>query len=233
MDSSLRENTVIERKENSMSKRKVKVGIIGSGNISGFHKRGYERSDARIVHISDINPEAAKADVEHYGCRFSTDYRQLLADPEVEAVSICTVNALHKECSLAAIGAGKHVLTEKTLATNAADAAEVAAAARAKPEIVCHVGYMKRFFPALQKAKELVPELGQIRSVHGWSRQNAEPTLFEHNSAYPKPADGTRCSAYQRCGGGCLNMVGSHIIDLLLYLVGRPEWPSTWSAQHR
>lgn len=151
---------------------KPKFGIIGCGSISRFHFSGLEKTGVEIVHISDINEQAAKPYVDRFGTRFSKNYLDVINDPEVTVVSVLTSSKYHKEICLAALKAGKDVICEKTMMDNADEAEEVAKAVLASGRLF-FTAFMKRFFPAAQKAKELLPELGrlfsaQVRSYQMW-----------------------------------------------------------------
>jgi predicted dehydrogenase len=193
------------------------VGLIGCGNISRFHGEGYQRAGARVVHVCDLRAEAAEAAAGKYGARASTDCRALLDDPEVELVSVLTTASTHREVCLAAIEAGKGVVCEKTLSDSAAASADIARAADAA-DVFCATAYMKRFLPALQQAKALLADMGQIISIYARSWQPSDlwntpldPTMQEH----PSPV-------VRNYGGGALVCCGSHILDLVHWLAGRP-----------
>ncbi|MCE5198884.1 MAG: Gfo/Idh/MocA family oxidoreductase [Armatimonadota bacterium] len=195
----------------------TKVGIVGCGTISKFHYEGYERAGAKVVHVCDLNIDAAKSVATRYGARVSTDYRTLIDDPEVQIVSVTTYSKLHKEVALAAIAAGKGVVCEKTLTDSAGSSAELATAAD-KAGTFFTIGYMKRYFPAVQQAKTLLTDMGQIISIHArtwqaWDWWNCE---------IPKEYRNHPSGVINTNGGGILVAGGSHILDLLHFLAGRP-----------
>ena len=98
---------------------KMKVAIIGCGTIANSaHIPSYMKNeDVEIKYFCDIIPERAEAAVEKYGCgKAVVDYKEVLADPEVEAVSVCTPNLMHSVISIDALKAGKNVLCEKPAA---------------------------------------------------------------------------------------------------------------------
>ena len=102
-----------------MNMKKVTVGIIGCGTIAnGAHIPAYMKNeDVEIKYFCDIIPERAKEAVEKYGCGIAVeDYHDVLTDPEVEAVSVCTPNKMHATIAIDAMRAGKHVLCEKPAA---------------------------------------------------------------------------------------------------------------------
>lgn len=192
-----------------------KFGIIGCGNISRFHFRGLKKAGAAIIHISDLNENAAKPYVEQFGAKFSTDYRAVIDDPDVTVVSVLTSAKFHKEICVAALKAGKDVICEKTMSNNAEEAYEIAQAANASGRLF-FMSYMKRFFPATKKASELLPKLGriysaQVRAYQAWG----DYYKLEHGRDQQWILD-----AY---GGAVVKCAGSHMIDLTLHLLGRPE----------
>ena len=113
--------------------RKVKVGVIGCGNISGIYfQAGQTFEILDIVACADLIPERAQAAAEKYGIPKACTTEELLADPEIEIVVNLTIPQAHAEVSLAAIEAGKHVYVEKPLAVTREDGLKVLEAAKAK-----------------------------------------------------------------------------------------------------
>jgi predicted dehydrogenase len=195
---------------------KPKWGVIGCGGISRFHFGGLERAGAEVVHIADLNPDAAAPYAAAFDAKTSTDYRDLIADPEVTVVSVLTTGRHHKEICLAALAAGKDVVCEKTLSDNAGEAEEIARAVKASGRIF-FTAYMKRFFPASQKLCDLLPALGtlfssQVRTYQPWG-----------NYYDPAPlGDAAPGWAIARYGGAVMKCAASHLIDLTLSFLGRP-----------
>lgn len=199
-----------------MAKKKLGIGIIGSGGIAqNAHMPGYAAVPdlCKIVAVADVNPDTAKAAAEKFNVKHVfTDYKKLLEMDEVDAVSVCTPNYLHHEPTIKAFEAGKHVLCEKPIAMNAAEAAEMVAAGRkAKKKFM--VGYNLRFAPTNQLLKKYIDagDLGEIyfaraqalrrRGIPGWG-------VFIDKS---------------KQGGGPLIDIGVHILDLTLWLLGHPR----------
>ena len=113
---------------------KLKVAVIGNGGISGVHLRGYSLNpDVEIYALCDINEERLNRRGDEYHvdpARRFTDVNEMLAAcPEIEAVSVCTWNAAHAQCAIAALNAGKHVLCEKPMAMTVEEAEAMQAAA--------------------------------------------------------------------------------------------------------
>lgn len=194
---------------------KPKYGIIGCGSISRFHFNGLKKAGAEIVHIADINEQAAAPYVKESVARFSTDYIKVVNDPEVTAVSVLTSSKHHREICLAALKAGKDIICEKTMMDNASEAEEVARAVLSSDRLF-FTAFMKRFFPAVKKAKELLPSLGrlfstQVRAYQNWGN------FYELDNA------GEYGWILRNYGGAVIKCAGSHMIDMTLYFLGRPE----------
>ena len=112
--------------------KKIKVGVIGVGSIAEMHIAGY-KADPRVelAAFCDINEERLKEKGERHGVtRLYTDVKDMVAKEELDAVSVCTWNAAHAPCTIAALEAGLHVLCEKPMAMNVAEAEAMRDAAK-------------------------------------------------------------------------------------------------------
>lgn len=211
----------------------ITAGVIGCGNISRFHFSGLEKAGARVKWVCDLNEAAARPWAEQFGARYTADYRDIIADGEVNLVDVTSYSSVHKEICLAAIAAGKPVVCEKTLAVNADDALEIVQAAEAAGTIF-YTSYMKRFIPAVEQAKALLPTLGTIVSTYIRAYQpwgNLWDTAPSEGFLAVGP-DGTS-TLTKLYGGGILVCGGSHILDLVVFFLGRPRrlfahmhWPA-------
>ncbi|MHB8997863.1 MAG: Gfo/Idh/MocA family protein [Armatimonadota bacterium] len=209
----------------------VTTGVIGCGNISRFHFSGLAKAGATVKWVCDLNEAAARPWAEQFGARYTADWQDLIADPEVQLVDVTTISAIHKPICLAAIAAGKAVVCEKTLATNADDALEIVRAAQAA-QTIFYTSYMKRFIPAVQQAKALLPSLGTIMSTHirayqGWGNLWETP---QTEGFFARGVDG-KSPLVKSYGGGILVCGGSHILDLIGFLLGRPT--RLFATMHR
>ena len=101
----------------------VKVGIIGCGKIAQVrHIPEYlDNPNAKLTGLYDLNLQRAKDLAEKYNCKSYESVEEMLADPEIDAVSVCVANHVHAEITIAALKAGKHVLCEKPMATKLED----------------------------------------------------------------------------------------------------------------
>ena len=193
----------------------VNIGVIGAGGIAtNAHLPAYKKCEAaNVVAIADINETALeKARTEFDIPHGFTDYRELLAMEEIDAVSICTPNFMHKEPAIAAMRAGKHVLCEKPLAMNAEEGEEIVAVSKETGK-QCMVGFVSRFGADAQTLKRFIDagELGEIyygraqylrrRGIPGWG-------VFGQKD---------------KQGGGGLIDLGVHALDLALWLMGYPK----------
>jgi predicted dehydrogenase len=201
----------------------LNVGVIGCGNISRFHFDGLAKAKARVGWVCDINEQAARPWAQRLEARLTRDYREVLADRTVNVVDITTLSRLHKSICLEAIGAGKAIICEKTLAENADDALAIVREATQR-QTLFYTSYMKRFIPAVQKAKQLLPALGRIISTHIRGHQcwgdlwSAAPA-----SGFFHTPPGGQSSVRASYGGGILVCGGSHLLDLVCFLLGRPR----------
>lgn len=201
----------------------LNVGVIGCGSISRFHFAGWAKAGARIAWVCDLNETTARPWAQRFGARYAADYREVMQDPAVGVIDVTTISRAHKPICMAAIAAGKTVICEKTLAESADDALEIVQAS-AQNSTLFYTSYMKRFIPAVQKAKELLPSLGLVLSTHirayqCWGDVWSGPPQEGFFYAPPGGISPIRASF----GGGILTCGGSHILDLVNFLLGRPR----------
>ena len=138
--------------------KKLKIAVIGCGGISECHLEAYSKNpDVEIYALCDVNEKNLnrRGDEYHVSRRY-TDKDQMLAElPEIDAVSVCTWNAAHAECSIAALNAGKHVLCEKPMAMNAEEAQAMLEAAKRNNRLLM-IGFVRRFGNDCAIAKDLI-----------------------------------------------------------------------------
>ncbi len=201
----------------------LKAGVIGCGNISKFHFSGIERSGSEVKWVCDIVPENADQWGKKFNAEFTSDYKDIIADKDVDVVVLTLVSSLHKQMCFDAINAGKAVICEKTLTDNAKDSLEIVKLAE-KKKTIFYTSYMKRFIPAVEKAKALLPSLGEIMSTHIRTYQQWGD-LWRVNPSegfFHTPVSG-KSTVVKNYGGGILVCGGSHLLDLILYFLGRPN----------
>ena len=145
----------------------MKIAIIGCGTIANAaHIPSYLNNDeAEIKYFCDIIPERAQAAVEKYGCGTAVeDYHQVLSDPEVEAVSVCTPNNVHPQIAIDALRAGKNVLCEKPAARTYAEALEMQKAQHETGKVL-NIGVVNRFNDGVNRIKEYIDQ-GKLGNIH-------------------------------------------------------------------
>ncbi|MBO4894595.1 MAG: Gfo/Idh/MocA family oxidoreductase [Clostridia bacterium] len=202
---------------------KVNVAVIGCGSIANCaHIPAYLKlPDVNIKYFCDIIPERADAAVEKYGCGKAVyDYHEILGDPELEAVSVCTHNDFHSIIAIDFMKAGKHVLSEKPAARILSEALEMQKVAHETGKIL-NIGVCNRFGTQVNNVKKLIDEgaLGEVYHVYASFRA--------HRSIPGIGGDFTRKAA---SGGGALIDWGVHYLDLILYCCGEPK-PLTASGE--
>ena len=200
----------------------IRIGLIGYGGIGRVHAAAYRAipfhyglpaDSISIAGVATTRSETAERAAAEIGCEFYTDdYRDLLARADIDAVDICTPNNSHHEIVLAAAAAGKHIYCEKPLAMNVAEALSMVKAVDAAG-LKGQMTFNFRFFPAITRAKQLMDEgfVGRVFSFRG----------RYHRSSYissDKPMSWRLKREFT--GGGALFDLGSHILDLLTYLLG-------------
>lgn len=170
------------------SKREIRIGVIGAGMIGVEHIRGFKAIPrATVAAIADPNESRLKKVSAEHGAQLSfKDYRDLLEHDDIEAVVVCAPPFAHEEIAMAALQAGKHVLTEKPLAPSPAAAKRLVKAAKRAGRHLGSCSCRFRFSPTVAKAKELIQsgDLGEVYhiSMQGISRRN-RPGLDYHVSA--------------------------------------------------
>jgi predicted dehydrogenase len=150
--------------------KKIRVGIIGSGMMGPIHTEALRRLGyVEVVALAEANDDLAKTKSQalHIPKGYG-DFRKLIADPDVDVVHNCTPNAFHFEVSKAIIAAGKHVVSEKPLATNAKHSAELVELAD-KARVVNAIHFNYRNYPLVQNMRAMVRggQLGRLFLMHG------------------------------------------------------------------
>lgn len=199
---------------------KIKVGIIGVGNISEDHLRGYfQNENVEVYAFCDIDKEKLERKAKLHGVeRTYTDMHEMLALKELDAVSVCVWNVNHHACVMAALKAGKHVLCEKPLAMNAKQAEEMRAEAE-KQGVLLMVGFVMRFADESKIALDLIND-GALGDIY----YSKATYLRRHGCPGGWFADS------DRSGGGPVIDLGVHVIDHTRYLMGRPKPVSVYAA---
>lgn len=200
----------------------IKIGIIGWGFMGRTHAHALRAMPlfypgagfrAEIAGICSRRLEKAREAAEELNVPYYTDdYRQLLAREEIDAVSVCTPNALHEEIALAVLKAGKHLYIDKPLADTAQGARRIADQAE-KSGVFTRMVFNNRYLPVTLRARELVDQgrIGRVLSFEG--------RYLHSGSIDPNKPIGWK----QTLQGGVLLDLGSHVLDLITWLCGYPE----------
>ncbi len=202
--------------------RKLGIGMIGYGGIGRVHAMAYRAipfhyglpaDTVNLVGVATTRVETAQKAASEIGCPvWTADYRDLLARDDVHVIDCCVPNHMHEEIVLAAAEAGKHIYCEKPLAMNVAQGARMVRAVE-KAGVKTQITFNYRFLPAILRAKQLVEEgfLGRVFSFRG--------RYFRASYiSYDKPLSWRLKK--EIAGSGALFDIGSHVLDLVYYLLG-------------
>lgn len=194
------------------------IGIIGCGKIAQVrHIPEYlDRPEVKLAGLFDLNKDRAKQLGEQLGAKVYDSWEDLLADPSIDAVSVCVANNAHAEISIAALKAGKHVLCEKPMATTLAECEAMVAAARESGKFLM-IGQNQRLTRAHQKARQMVRDgvLGDIISFR---------TTFGHGGPETwsmDPGKNTWFFDKNKAAMGAMADLGIHKTDLIQFLTGQ------------
>lgn len=201
----------------------MKVAVIGCGAIANnAHIPSYmKNADAEIVYFCDILPERAEAAAAKYECgKAVADYKEVLADPEVEAVSVCTPNNVHAVIAMDALRAGKHVLCEKPAARTYEEALEMQQVQHDTGKVL-NIGVVNRFNDSVNRIKAYIDsgKLGEVYQVY---------VSFRSHRCIPGLGGDFTTKAV--AGGGALIDWGVHFLDIVMYCCGDPK-PLTVSGE--
>ena len=203
-------------------RQELGVAVAGFGWMGRVHTQAYARVlhhfpqltvAPRLVAVADEVPGRAEEAAAQFGFAGATrDWRELAADPSVQAVSIAAPNFLHREIGVAMARAGKHIWIEKPVGLTTADATAVADAVAAAG-VQSAVGFNYRNAPAVSAARDLINS-GELGSI-----THARIRLFSDYAAHPEGALSWRFER-ERGGSGVLGDLASHAVDLARYLLG-------------
>ena len=203
--------------------KKIKVAVIGCGTIgSSQHVPAYKKNqNVEIKYLCDSDRVKAERAAATAGCgKVVTDYREILGDPDLDAVSVCTPNHLHAEISEAFLRAGKDVLCEKPASYDFKLALEMQQT-QAKTGRLLEIGVCNRFDGNVNKLKEIIQrgDLGEIYHVYASFRA--------HRCI---PGLGGAFTTKNIAGGGVMIDWGVHYLDIVMFCCGDPV-PRTVSAE--
>ncbi len=194
--------------------KKYNIALVGMGGIGKVHAYSiaslpYFYSDCGFTAV----PHTLVTSKENnFGfLNVTRDFESVLNNPEIDIVDICTPNTCHYAQAKAALLSGKHVFCEKPLAVTAEQANELAKIAN-KSGLVTGLNFQNRYWAGVLKAKELISGIGEIISFRA---------AFLHSSSLDKDKPYAWRYAPVSEGGGVINDLGSHVFDILYYLIGK------------
>lgn len=200
------------------SDRKLKVGIIGTGWIAGAHALELKKmKDVEITCLADLIPGKAEEFAKQWeleGVKCYLSHKDLLDNEELDAVSVCTYNTTHAECTIYALEKGVHVLCEKPMSVTLEEAIKMHETAKKTGKILS-IGFQPRMDPNMKKVKEIVQSgiLGQIYYIQtGGGRRSGIPTPL-----------GTSFIDKNTAGIGAMGDIGCYSLDMVLNAIGYPK----------
>ena len=203
--------------------KSIGVGLIGSGFMGKSHALAWNSvkpvfgdvPDIRLVHLADATPDLARAKADEFGFEgASGDWRALVADPDVDVVSITTPNKFHLEMATTALAAGKHVWCEKPMAPNLADAEKMLAAAEASGNVAV-LGYNYIQNPMIRHIRKLLAD-GRIGTVNHVRIEMDEDFMADPEAPFQQRHEKAN-------GWGAIDDFAVHPLSLILTLFGPIE----------
>lgn len=214
-DAVLNQFTQTIEEEKKVSDRKFKIGIIGTGWIAEAHIESYlQMEDCEIVAAADLIPGKAEKFMKKYGVtgvNFYPSHKEMLDNEELDAVSVCTYNMTHAECTIYALNKGVNVLLEKPMCVTTEEAVEIMKAEKASGKLLS-IGFQPRGDENMKMIKKIVQsgELGDIYYIQtGGGRRRGVPnsTFIEQKTA----------------GIGAMGDIGCYSLDMVLNAIGYPK----------
>lgn len=193
--------------------RKIRLGIIGAGAFANVHLNGLkEVKNAEVVAICDVDKERVNMKAEKYGIEsVYYDYRELLAREDIDAVTLPLPDQLHRQITVEALHAGKHVLCEKPMALCLDDCKEMIKAAKETGKQLM-IGQIGRYTPAFNKAEEILKSgmIGELFFIE---------SEYAHDYSKTAGSGSWRVTPEREpiIGGGC------HAVDYIRRIAGNPE----------
>ncbi|MBQ7547685.1 MAG: Gfo/Idh/MocA family oxidoreductase [Clostridia bacterium] len=214
-DAVLSQFTQTVEEEKKASGRKLKVGIIGTGWIAEAHIESYlEMDDVEVVAMADLIPGKSEKFAARYGVegvRFYPSHKELIDNEQLDAVSVCTYNMTHAECTIYALEHGVNVLLEKPMCVTTEEAVEIMRAEKKSGKILS-IGFQPRLDENMKMVKQIVQSgvLGKIYYIQtGGGRRRGIPnsTFIEQKTA----------------GIGAMGDIGCYSLDMVLNAIGYPK----------
>ncbi len=207
-------------KELEYTGKKLRIGIVGIGNIATVHLEAYKKvPQAEIVAACDIDEDRLNLACDANGIeKRYTSIEEMVANEELDAIDVCVWNCNHAKCAIYGLEHGLHVLCEKPMAYNAEQALEMQKAAEKSGKLLM-IGFVMRFAEKTKVALELV-ENGMMGDIY-----LAKATYMRRHGC----PGGWFCDK-ERSGGGPVIDLGVHVIDQIRYIMGGPKPISVYAA---
>lgn len=202
--------------------KKLRTVVIGAGAlVFNMHRPALQQDFIDLVAVSDINREAAANNVSEFNCDVYTDTAEMLANVQPDLTVIITPHPHHADQTIACLEAGCHVLVEKPMAVEVAEADRIVAAAEKAGRLIA-INFQQRFRPEVQAAHQLITDgvIGEIQHVDmalSWPR----------TAAYY--ANGGWRATWKGEGGGVSMNQAPHDLDLICHLLGQPKKVYAWT----
>ena len=189
--------------------KKIRIGIVGAGTIGSVHAEAYKKvADAELVGLCDILPDKLKEKAAKHGIpKTYATHQEMLADPEIDAISVCVPNCSHAPIAIDALNAGKHVMLEKPMTLNANLGRDILKARDASGKVL-QMGMVRRQYPESQLIHKYINEgkLGEIYQINiKLIRRRGIPGL------------GGWFTTKAMSGGGALIDIAVHFLDLAMW----------------
>lgn len=207
----------------------LRIGVIGAGQIAQTHFKNYSQiPEVRVVAVADLFPEKVDAAKSNFGIADGySDFKELLARDDIDAVDVCVHNNKHAPITIAALRAGKHVYCEKPMAGTYRDAADMLAAARECGKML-HIQMSTLYERETRAARRLIEdgELGKIYYARSFGfRRRGRPFVDGYGTA--------NFVDKSISAGGALFDMGIYHISQILHLIGNPAVQTVTGAAHQ
>jgi UDP-N-acetyl-2-amino-2-deoxyglucuronate dehydrogenase len=202
-----------------MSAADLGVAILGAGKVADAHALGFTAEEGcRVLRVLDVDPVRAAALAARYEATPAATIEEVLGDPAVDILSICTPHPTHAELAIAGARAGRHILVEKPMALSVQDCDRMIEAAD-RAGVCLGVVSQRRFYPPVQRMRRALDEHRIGRPI----LSTLELLGWRGREYYAMdPWRGTIAGE----GGGVLVTQATHQLDVLLWFAGRPVWVS-------
>ena len=185
----------------------ARIGIVGTGWGARVQVPLFREAGLQVVAIAGFHRNKTRELAAGLDLRAHDDWRELVAAPDIDLVSIPAPPSEHREMAIATLEAGKHVIKEKPTALNVAEAEQLLEAAKRRPDRIAIVDHELRFLPSWRETRKRIGEIGPIRYAEV---RYASPARGDRKREWNWWSDANR-------GGGIWGAVGSHFIDALRY----------------